>query len=230
MVNTSRINEDDPRLFGLLGPDQQFVVEVDSNKEWADRLHPVQANLVLVTEGTLEFWSVVDNVWHPVTAFAPGHWSSYRVAARHDPAPPSAPLDPADVARAAVDERKQIREGLKRGEYPEIGDVPAPKKLKDIWEGKGDPNDSGPSADLDSWPRNGTQEEIDSWVAEQSRKEAERAQQLRVEADAERDQSIALPEYLRDEETPLPHPDYTSYNLPRTDFIGSDGQSVIRRG
>jgi hypothetical protein len=243
VVSTERIEEFDPRSLGLLGPDQEFQVLAVIDDQGPEFQY-VQANLATVSDGVLTFWKVVDRVHHRVATYADGWWGSFRPVAPGTPAPrdeerieviaPDEPPqdldDPIEDAKKSYSElRAEVVAGLKRGEYPEVGGMSGPRKLKDIWEGKGDPDDAGPDADEESWPQHGTREEIDAWVTEQARKEQEVAGQLRVEADAERDTSLSLPDHLRDEETPPPMPDYTRYSLPRTEFIGSDGKSTIRR-
>jgi len=238
VVNTDRIEEFDPRSLGLLGPNQEFVVCIPKGDDWGDQITSVQANMALVTKGVLEFWNVVDGVWNPAITFAPGWWSSYRVALKESVekaevvSPDEPPQDLDDLASETEKSFNEIRQevltGLVRGEYPQVGGVPTPKKLKDVWEGRGDPDDGGPESDLGSWPADSSPEEINAWVAEQARKDQEIAAQLRKEADAERDDTLTLPEHLRDDDR-SDAPDYTAYSLPRTEFYGSDGTSVIRR-
>lgn len=229
MVSTPRINEHDPRSLALLTSDQEFVLFAApaTGDDWVEMR--VSANFAQVTRsGALEFWNVVDNVWHQVSFYAHGWWANYAVVKKREPvsAPDAPPQDLDDVdpvltanpslqgtfgvprGRDELEEiRAQIRLGLSRGVYPsaqETGGVEPPKRVKDIWEGKGDPADDG--TEEDSWPRNGTQEEIDAWVAKQEAREQAVAEQLRAESDAVLDRDTQLPEHLRDDFPVLPTP------------------------
>lgn len=212
MVSTARINEDDPRSLGLLGPDEVFKVAVVT-EDSTFTFEYFKGNLAEDNKGTLTIWSVVDRVWHRVATIAPGWWAYFEVVPQGNggvPAdyaeekaeivsPDEPPQDLDDLTeepKSFEEERREVLSGLNRGVYPEVGGVTGPRKLKDIWEGKGDPSDEGPEADEDAWPQNGSREEIDRWVAEQARRDEETAQRLRAEADAERDDNLTLPAHL----------------------------------
>lgn len=93
MVSTSRIEEGQSRWRGLLDASEQFEVwSLDGDQLVPGRIE--HANLATVEGGVLEFWHVVDNIWHQVAVFAPGYWSSFLpVAKEHQDAvaPPEAP-------------------------------------------------------------------------------------------------------------------------------------------
>lgn len=161
MVNTQRIDPDNPSIRGLLDDSQEYEVEcVDCESgEWS-RVR-VRANHHTFTDGVLEFWRVVDNVFYLVRGLPTSNYGPYRPVQREaedisevsNDIPTVAELEPREdvVEFMAIDLapppsvdrqenlRQKVRDELKSGKFPSEGGTHH-KQLQDIWEGKGDPD------------------------------------------------------------------------------------------
>jgi len=277
MVNTPRIDEN-LRSHGLLRNGEEYEV-LAYHPDGDALIVRVKANYHILNEdGALEFYHVVDNVLHFVQGYGAGQvvrWSVVgqetadqleaetqqivdEVTAQLATTEAAAESSVREFESADLDaEREQIKSQLRAGEFPEGNVIPHHKQLKDIWEGKGDPDadafglvtrshENVPHEDaledLEDenrayWPTGADPDELNRWLRERQEREAERLEQLRKEADAVLDDEVlpSLPAHLNpaipnpENHPGLPLPPYSDNNPVYTTMVGADGTLPILR-
>lgn len=206
MATESRTVTVNGAKIGLLPSDQVFgVIEVDPERggdEWVGLL----ANISLINpDGTIAFYYVdEENVWHPAATYPPGWLGSYGPALRsafEEDAEETSEAQEAPSAAMTVEvggggsgaastPRQEIidevLETLARGEFPadDVGVTPAVKRLKDIWEGQGDPDDD-PQAEDWIWTPGASLADIAEWNKRKQARDQAEIDRLRQESDKE---------------------------------------------
>jgi hypothetical protein len=133
MVNTPRIDPDAPSIRGLLDDSQEYEIEIVGDEGGWEHTR-IRANHHTFTDGVLEFWQVVDNVFHLVRGLPSGHYGSYRIVDRETTAALKREIISEIEKHMSTAMASQADDGVVDIEPEDLAELPHDPKARQIWQ------------------------------------------------------------------------------------------------